>query len=46
MRNSRNFQPRQAHERPHHDAKFAARQANHAAAFEGAQRAAGRDREP
>lgn len=34
------------HERPHSDAKFLARQANHAAAFEGAQRAAGRDWKP
>lgn len=38
--------PSPRHERPHHDPKFTARQANHAAAFEGAQRAAGRDWEP
>lgn len=38
--------PKPPHERPHSDAKFLARQANHAAAFEGAQRAAGRDWKP
>lgn len=34
------------HERPHHDAKFDARQANYASAWAGSERAAGRDREP
>jgi hypothetical protein len=38
--------PRKAHERPHTDAKFASRQANHAAALRGAERAAGQRWEP
>jgi uncharacterized protein YdaU (DUF1376 family) len=38
--------PRKAHERPHADAKFASRQANHAAALRGAERAAGQRWEP
>jgi len=37
---------RKAHERPHHDAKFEARQANYARAFAGAERASGRDWKP
>lgn len=41
-----NLQPRHSHERPHHDAKFEARQANLARAFAGADSAARQPREP
>lgn len=40
MKNSRTFQTGRPHERPHHDAKFDAKQANYARAWEGSERAA------
>lgn len=46
VRNAADKLPRKAHERPNHDAKFEARQANHARALAGADSAAGRTWKP